>query len=174
MSSPFLTTGSVTLFGFLYYPIFKAVHFSITGLRCINIVLIAAVSLLFAASVGQQCTALSGRPIVRFSVFFGIAISAFVQLQWLPLTPNYNWLNLTGILIFLAGACRVANDHSLRTTIFWSVVVGVGLWLTGLANPTSAVCLAALSVAFSFMDSKRPLGILVSSKYLLCRSDCCF
>jgi hypothetical protein len=109
-SYPYLYKESASQFGFLYHPIFQAVGSDVCVFRRLNALAIMLVALTFSITLIRTThSSAAYSPFLLFSLAAGMALSAFLQLQWLLLTPSYNWLNETGILIFLIGALGLAS-----------------------------------------------------------------
>ena len=164
-SYPYLYKESASQFGFLFHPIFQAVGSDVCVFRRLNALAIMLVALTFSITLIRTThSSAAYSPFLLFSLAAGMALSAFLQLQWLLLTPSYNWLNETGILIFLIGALGLASGVlRLPASIMWACLVGAGIWLSGMAKPPTAIALAVLFVPFAFVVSSRPLIIVATA-----------
>jgi hypothetical protein len=164
ISKPFLYKTSLTQFGHIYHPIFEYLNGDIAAFRRFNIVAVCAVALAFAYMlVIRWCPSLNRRPFLALAVCSGLAVSAFVQIHWLPLSPSYNWQNLAGALCFLIGALGIASDGSRRDTLLWASILGIGIWLAAMAKPPTGVALAVATLPFAFLVSARPLSAIFTA-----------
>jgi hypothetical protein len=164
ISDPWLYPLSVTQYGFFYHPIYQLAGGDIALLRGVNILLTIGL----ASGLGFAILRTAGeddRPrdigmAAAVSIPFGFVALLFIA-NWL-VTPNYNSLDLQGLLIsaialVLIGAPRMpASPHIYFLAAF--TLLGIGGWVVFLAKPPSAALLAV--VVLAYLLSVRKLALI--------------
>lgn len=159
VARPEYYSDSVTLFGFIYHPIYKLLSGDIVLLRQLNIASIYVLSslncyLLFASSSVVK----SHSWYLKYILTLVLPISCFSFLQvWLPF-PSYNSLNFQGLLLISIGFL-LFNFNTKRFHLLYSSIVVVGAWLVFCAKPTSFLLLCAVifTVLLSYKNKWRVL-----------------
>lgn len=170
VARPFNYAGSVTQFGFIYHPLWLVLGGDIVAMRQANILIIFALAWAVAAAVLSL-----RKPISRDDALPGLVGAgglavcslSFFDL-WIP-TPNYNSLNLQGLLVLAWGLVWSARDKVRLNVLGW-MLIGVGGWLTFMAKPSSAALLPLVVVgqlALAGTLSWRPLAVAGASAALL-------
>ncbi|CAL7963065.1 conserved membrane hypothetical protein [Gammaproteobacteria bacterium] len=141
ISNPFYYSVSHTLFGFIYYPLYKLLDGNIAVLRQSNILITYCLSwtlvnvFLKTVFINQ---AIQRR--YRFVISSAIATTAMASFvfagRWLP-TPGYSSLALQALLVASIGLL-MADKYANRTSIIGWFLIGMGGWLAFMAKPTTA------------------------------------
>jgi hypothetical protein len=154
ISRPWIYDTSFTQFGYVYWPLYEILRGSIAGLRQVNLILtlvLAAASLWVLVRNFELPTA------TWQAACLVLALSCATLTgnhQWLP-TPNYNSLNLQGLLIAVLGMVLICQPTSDRQEIAGAILLGLGGWLCWTAKPTTALVLAPLTLVFIVLVAKR-------------------
>jgi hypothetical protein len=159
---------SVTDYGYVWAPLYRLLGGDIAGLRIAGAAILQACGLLFAAMLWRFAGL--GETAARFRIISVAALSlcAFWQYTGWLATPNYNILNLCGLLLFFAGLMGAGVDRSGRAPSVAQlmapiVLVAAGLALTALAKPTTFVAAAVVGVAWIVLvRPPRPLFCAVA------------
>lgn len=148
VSNPFAYAASASQFGFFYHPFYLLCRGNILVLRLINIFLTIGPACLFSWLILEHLT-----PQVTLSRFTRVvailsisATSMSVFDRWL-VTPSYNSLTLQGLLFATSGLLLLRTTIN-RRRITGAVLLGVGGWMTFMGKPSSALGLAASSLAY--------------------------
>lgn len=154
IANPYSYDSSITLFGFIYHPLYIMVDGSIAALRKINI----AVTFVLAAGLvygylGVLAPQAHGRSAVRLTVAVGMAASSLFVFDWWLLTPSYYSLALQALMVTSIGLL-LADDRQTFKSFAGSVSVGVGGWLAFMAKPSTAAALA-IGVALYLLVSRK-------------------
>lgn len=166
IADPWLYPLSVTQYGFLYHPIFLLLEGDVAALRRFNIV----VTFLLGCGLGSTVIR-SLMPELRLGPSLVLAmpvgfVALLVIANWLA-TPNYNSLNVQGLLVSASALCLIANtDREARPAhvLLPFVLLGVGGWLVFVAKPPSAGLLAAIALVYlAFLRRLFTLGPVVAS-----------
>ena len=160
LSNPFIYAGSVTQFGFIYYPLYSLLNGDIAALRCANIlitfVLAWCLAYFFLASL---CLSGDVKKVSRLVVSAGLAVSACSVFDtWLP-TPSYNSLTLQALLLTAVGLVLAEKNAHRKSVLGW-LLIGVGGWLAFMAKPSTAVALAVGVFVYLIWSSKFSLKLL--------------
>jgi hypothetical protein len=135
-------------YGWITGPLFRSVGHDIARFRTVGGVILVLATGLLAHQVLRSVEALSGRPSAlgapasRHALLVGLLSgSGLLYYVGLPLlrTPSYNWLNLIGILVALAGAFRLLHSTS---PVPAAGLVAAGAFLSVHAKPTTPFLLA--------------------------------
>ncbi len=164
ISDPWLYPLSVTQFGFFYHPIYKLVGGDIALLRSVNILSTVGLAgalgfVIFRAETGRSRPLDAGMAAAAAMPFGFVAI--LCAKNWL-VTPNYNSLDLQGLLIsavalVLVGAPRPPEASRLRVSAAFALL-GIGGWIVFLAKPPSAALLVIVALAYLLSVRRLTLG----------------
>ena len=135
---------TTTQFGYVFHVFWQLFDQDIPLLRQMNILLLYLLSLWLAyINIYSDLDQKEERRISRFAVSGVLAVSVLgVFYHWLP-TPNYNTLNLVGLLLASVGFTYIYSS-SAKHTYFGFILVGVAGVIVFLAKPPSAVALIVL------------------------------
>jgi hypothetical protein len=163
IANPFNYGISATQFGFIYHPLFLVSFGNVVTVRQINLLitfgLAFALCHVYLKFFFRELLLSNFRRLVISAALASTALLLFEF--WLP-TPNYNTLNLQGLLLAAAGAVLIDKLFT-RVSLIGSVLVGLGGWLTFMAKPTSAVALAFFLLLYLLAAGKFGLRILLIS-----------
>lgn len=169
ISNPWLYPLSATQYGFFYHPLFRLVGGDIALLRGVNLLLtVGLASLLgfvvFRISKSDDEPLDAGMAVVA-SLPFGF-VSVLHTWNWLT-TPNYNSLNLQGLLISAIALVLIGRERAAAPS-HWSVLgsyvlLGIGGWIVFLAKPPSAVLLAIIALIYLLSVRKLTIAGLVTA-----------
>lgn len=144
MRQPWSFPSSVSLFGFVYYPLYQFLHGDVAALRRASVALSLGCAAIFGWAFLRKREDLAGPWLVVAA--FLLAVQSLLQhLTSMP-TPSYNTLALQGMLLALAGAALAGREGSAEA---WAApaLLALGLVLTGLGKPTTGALLGLLLVA---------------------------
>lgn len=150
ITDPWLYPLSVTQYGFVYHPAFALLGGDVAALRRFNII----VTFLLGCGLGIAVLR-SLAPQSKLSEQIALAtqvgfVALLIVANWLP-TPNYNSLNLQGLLISAIALCLISLEEREawnRRALLSYALLGFGGWLVFMAKPTSAVLLAPVSLVY--------------------------
>lgn len=155
ISNPFQYNASVSVFGFLYHPIFKIVSGDVAMLRA----LIFLISFMLAVSLfltNFYLIGISSNLKKSYCVVLSSGLATIIIMNYSLgiLTPSYNTLNFQGLMltslgVFISGASKKYSN------IIGAVFIGLGGVVVFLAKPTSAIPLALVVSIVLFTDSKQ-------------------
>jgi hypothetical protein len=146
---PWDFSASVTMFGFVYHPLYVLAHGDIVLLRRLNLiatVLLAAILAVLIDAPVRSAVAPAVRRWITASSCLPVAGLVLIFYKFLPPTPNYNSLNLQGLLISAIGI--VLLQKSRWEGIGGYVLLASGLTLCFLAKPPTAAGVAVLVCAY--------------------------
>lgn len=165
ISNPATYTNSVTLFGFVYQPLFWAVGGGVAGLRQVNILLTVALAWVFGYVVLSALYREQLDKRVALTAAGAFASASLVSLVftnlWIP-TPSYNTLALQALLIAALGFVFAECGTSRKSLLGWGLI-GVGGWLAFMAKPTTAAALGGCTIAYLLIAGKLKLRLLMVS-----------
>lgn len=157
ISRPDLYPATYTQFGFLLHPIYLLLGGDLVLLRLTGVVLVTLAAVFFASSSLR----LPGVPAMpgagRVAVVLGGACAVLLAyFPWLP-TPNYNLLNLFGVMLIFGGwfqflTTRLAWHRSTAIVLF-----AIGFATVALVKPTAAPVLAAGIMGLTLPFGRRAL-----------------
>jgi len=157
VSDPFLYSLSHSQYGYFYHPAFLLAGGDIALLRAGNIVFTVAIGSLFGFLLLTERRIGEAAPDTGAALAASIAFGCTALLclaNWL-ITPNYNTLNLQGLLVTAIGLLAARRD-GLSWTIAAFLLIGIGGWMTFMAKPSSALVLAlAVGLYLLFRGSLR-------------------
>lgn len=134
---PYKYSATVTMFGFIYNPIFDILNNNIYYARLFNLFFTFILSVIFVYNLLVNLYNQKKYNILVISIIFSY-YSLFSFNLWL-VTPNYNTLTFQGILIFLTGI--VINQKNTGNNYFQTAILSIGFTLTLFAKPSSAFIL---------------------------------
>lgn len=167
MANASLYKYTSTLFGFVYRPLYLFVGGDVAYLRGLNLVftflLALEVGALVFLRIGNDSPSSSGvNPgLSDWKKGWCYALAAPVAIvswsmphSWL-LTPSYNTLVLQGFLIAASGVLRLQRVGTNRK-LKWdaAALLAIGVWLSGMAKPTSAALLAIAVVVYGVVTGR--------------------
>lgn len=175
-SIPFAYKYSTSQFGYVWHPLYELAGGDIGLFRLGGMVVLGLCALLFGWALCRFLDERLRDSHAKTVILLGVVAGAFWALKsWRP-TPNYDQLNLCGLLLVLSGLllatrvsldARSARDAILRNAILPAALVGFGLAIEALAKPTSG--LAAIALGIVWLLALRPkhsllcLGVAVLS-----------
>jgi len=155
---PGLYSYSVTQFGFILNPLFRAVGWDIALFRQTGLVVTAVLAGVLVAS-RLHCLGLSWRQAAASGVILA-PVSLMLFYPWLP-TPSYNSLAFQGLL--LVGIALSLMEANSRAALSGWALLGLGGWLVFMAKPTSAALLGpAVLVYLAATRRLRPWGLVIA------------
>jgi hypothetical protein len=170
ISDPWLYSLSVTQYGFFYHPIFEFVGGNIALLRGANVLLTIGLASLFGITIFRVSNGENKLPDIGFAVAaslpFGLVAVLYIA-NWL-VTPNYNTLNLQGLLISAIALMLIGGAHNRSASNLSMlgpyVLLGGGGWIVFLAKPPSAVMLAIVALVYLLSVRKFTVtGLLIAT-----------
>lgn len=165
MADPWAFPATVTLFGFLYHPLFEVLDGDVARLRQANILTTCALGALLVWSLVRGL-APAGSLWRSRGVPVAVAVAAsplhlVILHHWLA-TPSYNSLTLQALLLTATGVLwAIADSRGLAAA--GAFVIAVGGWLTFCAKPVSAVPLALCVAVVILVVRPRRWAHLVAS-----------
>jgi hypothetical protein len=146
-----------TFFAIYYQPLMWLANGDIALVRAMNLLVLYGSALVFAFVLLRSFLLNRLSPTQIFVTSLAIAGSVVLYLRmWLP-TPNYNTLNLLGLIWFAIGVVAViSGNKGLRRTA-GLVAIGLGIGLSGAAKPTTGIVLVLL---VGFLLSRAKLRVL--------------
>ncbi|NMW21072.1 MAG: hypothetical protein HKK67_05460 [Chlorobiaceae bacterium] len=143
ISNPFIFNPVISMFGYIYYPLYKLVSEDIALLRQVNIIITYTLAwIIISCYLKSICSNIINR-LSRLIISAAIAtislVSIFLNGMWLP-TPSYNSLTFQALLITGIGLLNF-NSDKLRVSLFGWIAIGIGGWLTFMGKPTSGIIL---------------------------------
>jgi hypothetical protein len=145
---PWDFSASVTMFGFVYHPFYLLADGNIVLLRRLNLLATLLLAVILAVLVGAEDRAPADGRGRWARVWSCLPVAAVVLIfyRFAPPTPSYNSLNLQALLIAAIGI--VLLKRSRREAVVGWVLLGLGVSLSFLAKPPSAVAVAVLAFAY--------------------------
>lgn len=166
MVSRSYTGAVVTNFGDVLHPLYRLLGGDIGWFRVSGALILGGGALLFGLTFSRFLGAGRDLAAARLSVLTGLGACIFWQYDtWYP-TPNYNTLNLCGLLLLFSGliASTFSADRSkLSSAIFREALVpatlsGLGLCIVALTKPTTCATGVILGLAWvGFLRPRRPV-----------------
>lgn len=164
ISNPWSYKTSITLFGFIYHPLYWLVGGDVVLLRQCNILF--TLGLAWGLSYLILRTAVLDRrqwgrwldwPVA--GVAFVLSISSLASLDpWLP-TPCYDSLALQALSLAGIGILLAEVDTSRWSLVGWSLI-GFSGWLAFMAKPTTALALAIVISIYLVVSGKLSVRLL--------------
>lgn len=163
ISQPYSYPTSVTQFGFIYHPLFLLMNGDVAAVRQANVLFTFLLTLALAYHFLKAAFgAVNWSTAHRLMVALVLATSAFMLFGfWLP-TPNYNSLNLQGLIVAALGLI-LAQKQVHRPSLLGWLLIGVGGWLTFMTKPPTAVVLAMLAALYLVVAGKFNIRLLLLS-----------
>lgn len=151
-----------SFFAIAYQPMMQIAHGDIAAVRVLSFFSLYISALVFAFSTIYSC--LRDKLSRPHSFLVAATIAGVVVLYlrlWLP-TPNYNSLNLLGLLWFGTGAALAFGAKRAGFRVLALVSLGVGIGLSGAAKPTTAIALVLVVVVLLAAKKLKPLEVLIT------------
>lgn len=145
IAAPWTYPVSVTLFGFVYNPIYRLLGGDVVLLRQTNIVLTFGFAWVFCAALLFRHPVKSDAmpPWVRTVITAAMAAGSFSFFYYWLVTPSYNGLTLQAVTIVATGIVLADRQPSWVSVAGWAAI-GIGGVLAFLAKPSTAAALAVL------------------------------
>ncbi len=146
---------SATQFGYLWHPLYELAGGNIAIFRVLGGIVLVACAGFFAHAL-VRFIGIAGRGSAAAIAAAVITSCLWVFTQWLP-TPNYNTLNLCGMLLFFSGLLLasaptpVPGEDIFRGTIGPAALSGLAIGVLALAKPTSCVLAVGLGIAWTLL-----------------------
>ena len=160
ISNPFVAyKGSNSLYGFIYHPLYLLVDGNIALLRATNFVITFSLSWCLVCNflLLDSINKIKDKAVLHV-ISSGIATSSFLftYIQ----TPSYNHLTLQSLIVVCIGFLLLENKNSLKQ-IFGSILISLGIWITFLAKPSSAIAIVTLSLFYFFFINRLKFRIII-------------
>ena len=163
IANPYNNDVTVSLFGYIYYPLYQLVNGSISGLRQLNIIITFFLAWSFTYTFFTNY--FSDDLLYRWHKLIisgGFAsASLFFSLSGRS-TPGYYSLNLQALLIAATGLIIAENKGTIKSLFGW-IIIGVGGWLAFMAKPTTAVALIPITLFFLLASRKFNYKLIIIS-----------
>ena len=151
ISNPWIYKISHTQFGFIYYALNQLVGESMVRLRQADLLIMLGLAWILCTKllsfVLKQNEPKPRPPFYLYALSFVLATCIFTFFGgwwWIP-TPSYNSLTLESLLII---AIALLNIHLNKNSTFNAMLLGLGVWLTFMAKPTSAILISVLATGY--------------------------
>lgn len=158
---------NLTNFGDVWHPLYVALGTSIGWFRSAGMTIFSGCAILFASSLWKFAPFGRMSNAVRAAIVLGVTACLSWQYQAWKITPDYNLLNLCGLLLFYSGLLRAQYADELkfprtRFEIFGPAILsGIGIAITALAKPTTAVVASLVGVAW--VVTLRPRNAVITT-----------
>ncbi|MBW5435838.1 hypothetical protein FXB41_13905 [Bradyrhizobium canariense] len=162
ISQPYLYPATYTQFGFLLHPIDLLLGGDLILLRLSGVVLLTLAAAYFVSSSFR----LPGVPALPGSarlplVLGGACAVLLAYYPWIP-TPNYNLLNLFGVMLVFGGWFRFLIIPEQAVLLGWRRLVAIaafaiGFAIVALVKPTAAPVLAVGAMGLTLPFGRRAL-----------------
>ena len=159
---PWLYDTSISLFGFLYHPLYRLLGGDIASLRQANVAFSFLLSFSLMWVLLRSSRPENEIPLFRLAAYaLGLATASLAALHhWVP-TPNYNSLTLQGMLITIIGVVVAMRSASRPVWLTGAVLIGFGGWLTAMAKPTSGAALGLMVALFTLAAVPRRFLVML-------------
>jgi hypothetical protein len=147
ISLPFLYKATYSQFGFILHPIYVLVGGNLIPLRSAGLLALTLAAVYFVSTFSRLLLRGPLPKTARLIVVIGGSCAALLgYFPWTP-TPNYNLLNLFGVLIIFAGWLRMFATPEGAAPQSWYrayaiIVFALGFMIVALVKPTTAALLA--------------------------------
>lgn len=162
IANPFIYSGSLSQFGFVYHPLYILLNSDIAALRQANILITYGLTWSLAyIFLAELASCVKGNRIILLAVSAGLATSSFILFAtwWLP-TPSYNSLTLQSLLITAIGLI-LADKNTPRSSGVGGLLIGVGGWFSFMAKPSTAAVLAICVFIYLLLARKFSIRLFV-------------
>ena len=152
LSTPWEYKYNMTMFGIIYHPFSRLFDGNIVYLRIfcqlsvIILGLLAALTAVLKIQKGRLTWASCGFVVA-------VALSTYSAFSWGLITPSYNTLNFSGILVAFIGLQLAGNGPGKTSLVGWACLA-LGGWLVFMAKPTSAAALFVVAAVYLFATRK--------------------
>jgi hypothetical protein len=167
IANPGLYPPSITQFGFIYHPLYRALGGDVALLRQANIAVTFSLALWLMFALLSVITPFKrAGAAIRILAAVPLALpSLLLFMNWVA-TPSYNALALQGMLLSLTGIayCLTVGVKAGRRNValLSAALIGGGGWLVFMAKPSSAALLAP-GCAIALLLVRRPLPTLLAA-----------
>ncbi|OJY20115.1 MAG: hypothetical protein BGP02_08545 [Pandoraea sp. 64-18] len=151
----------VSLFGFVYRPLYSLVGGDIGALRQANVLITFGLASFLSISLVHRA-AMDGAGVSKADWAMGLALAPMSLASfpgWL-VTPSYNSLTFQSVMLALTGLLLM-DDARIRVAVTGSVLVAVGGWLTFMGKPTTAALLGVIFTMYSAASGVKHLRRMV-------------
>ena len=148
ISLPFLYKATYSQFGFVLHPIYVLVGGDLILLRLAGLLPLTLAAAFFVSTILRSPLihpplSASARLVLTIGGSCAVLLEYF---PWTP-TPNYNLLNLFGVLIIFTGWLRILEASEDAASPWWCrpgamVIFALGFAIVALVKPTTAAVLA--------------------------------
>lgn len=150
-----------TFFAIVYQPFMQLAQGDFAVVRVLNFLSLYFSALVFAFATVWSL--LRDRFSKSHAILTAMTIAGVVVLylrMWLP-TPNYNSLNLLGLLWFGTGVVLIFGVSARSMRILALVSLGVGIGLSGAAKPTTGIALVVVATILLIVKKLSALEYVV-------------
>jgi len=145
--------GTTSQFGHLYHSFYFLFNTNLYAFRVANALLI------YASTMTLFMLCLKAFPAqAEYNNFSKLALSSLLSINclaylgiWQP-TPNYNTLNIIALNVTASSMLWL---HIRPNSFIAALSIGFSGWLTFIAKPTTAICLALFVFIFLFMQQRK-------------------
>lgn len=148
IDSPYSYSGSLTLFGYFFHPIYLLLNKSVFLLRTFNILVVYSLT---TTAFYLILNKISINKIITIALSTSLSFTSLSYNLMIVATPNYNSLTLIASLFFVVSILLI-NDNS-KKNIGWILVV-VAIWLAFLGKATTAAGLTLLTCILAIIQNK--------------------
>ena len=161
IADPLAYKETVSFYGLIYNPIFNLIGGDIVVLRIFNLAItLAAASFFINTLLSYLEIDFSSDPMAVWGVTIPLAFIALIFLNlWLP-TPNYNSLNLIGLMLAASAVVFISNKNYASPVNAW-ILLGFAGWIVFVVKATSGVFLGIAALCFLVITRSFKLGRLV-------------
>lgn len=160
ISDPFLFDWSMTQFGYIYHPLYRALGGDIVALRQFNMGSVFMLSWCLTGLVLHDAATGKTRSLSTvLIVSAGFSVTSLVVLSLWLTTPSYNALTFKSLLIASIGMVLAGSRPTPKGVLGW-VLIGVGGWLSFMSKPSTALALAVSTLIFLLLSKKFSFRLL--------------
>jgi hypothetical protein len=164
ISNPWLYKYYVSQFGYVYYPLYKALGDSVVYLRQANTIISYSLAWMLSYCILIQYFKNTSKSLI-IAACTCLALPALFILMiaghWLP-SPSYNSLNFQGCLILAIGLF-VSTDNQPSKSLLSMILIGLGGWLVFMAKPSTALVLTVVVAIYFLPNIKKDVRILLGA-----------
>ncbi|MGY4183224.1 hypothetical protein ACVIHH_008515 [Bradyrhizobium sp. USDA 4518] len=143
-----------SLFGFVYYWLYRLVGGDIAMLRMLNVALSMSLGWILSFLVIRRLWTAGWPQAAVLSA--GIASLALCDYRGWGASPSYYTLTFQSLLIVMIGLLLADQPGRVRQLLGW-ILVGVGGWCCFMAKPTTAVAIAFVVVLYVIVLRRKSL-----------------
>lgn len=147
IADPHLYDATITQFGFFYHYLYWPIAERVAMLRTVNLVVTLVLGTAFGMVVFSRDERRGeGRGLIAAASFTLSFTTMMALSNWLA-SPNYNTLNLQGLLVAATALLIIGRKPGVPPT-YAIVLLAVGGWITFLAKPSSAALLGPVALLY--------------------------